>query len=166
MKIKIWSLAALIVVLIGAAIWWIMAAQEKAEPPLDRTEELEKARINEFFSELDRIYGFLSTTEDGSLQLFLKIDEALREGELTGSLLVMADTGDESKPYEERTYDIVGITDGKMVEIFTNDEGKQVKMIGNFHGDATEFDVSFWQTDEKLIFRAVTEEEYVEKIGR
>ena len=164
-KFKYWELTVLIVLLIGTAVWW--ATSQVKDPTnntdsLDRSEEIEKARLNNFFTELDRIYGYLYTSEDESIQLFIKIDEALHQGELTGSLLMMVNTD----PYEETSYVLNGITDGLMVQFFTSVDGKETKLEGNFHEDALSFDLSFWTTDIKLPFNAVTEEEFEMKTQR
>ena len=124
------------------------------------SEEKEKNRIKKFFSELDSVYGYLYSTENGSFQLFLKIDEALLQGELTGSLLMMTSTGNKNNSYEETRYVLNGITDGQMVRFFTTVDGKETRLKGNFHEAATGFDLSFWTTNQKLSFHAVTEEEF------
>ncbi|MFS0645900.1 hypothetical protein [Siminovitchia sp. 179-K 8D1 HS] len=141
---------------------YVKAIQEELQTAIDQSEEKEKDRLNKFFSDLESVYGYLYSADNGSFQLFIKIDEALRQGELTGSLLMMADTGNENNPYEETRYVLNGITDGHMVEFFTTVNGKAVKLEGNFH-EATGFDLSFWTTDEKLSFHEVTEEEFNQK---
>ncbi|MFT4413944.1 hypothetical protein ACLM5H_08800 [Fredinandcohnia humi] len=70
---------------------------------------------------------------------------------------MMDDTGEELK---ETRYGLNGITDGLMVKFFTTVNGKETKLEGNFHEGATEFNLSFWTTDKKLSFHAVTEEEF------
>ena len=134
---------------------YVKAIQQELQIAIDQSEEKENDRLNKFFSELDSIYGYLYSAEDGSFQLFLKIDEAYHQGELEGSLIMMVDN-----PYEEVWYELNGITDGLMVEFFTTVDGKETKLKGNFHEDATSFDLSFWTTDEKLSFHAVTEKEF------
>jgi hypothetical protein len=124
------------------------------------SEQKEKERLKKFFSDLDSVYGYLYYTENEAFQLFIKIDEALLEGELTGSLLMMVHMGDKNKPYEETRYVLNGVTDGHMVEVFTQVDGKETKLEGNFHEGATGFDLSFWTTNQKLSFHAVTEEEF------
>ncbi|MBS4177712.1 hypothetical protein [Lederbergia citrea] len=156
-KLKFWGVAVLIGLLIGAAIWLISLQQERA---LDRSEEKEKNRIRTFFSELNSVYGYLYTKENGKYQLFLEIDEALLQGELSGSLLMMADTGNKNNPYEETRYVLNGITDGHMVEFFTTVDGQKTKLEGNFIGATVGLNLSFWTTDQKLTFKAVTEEEF------
>lgn len=89
------------------------------------SEQKENNRIKKFFSDLDSVYGYLYSTENGQFQLFVKIDVALLEGELTGSLLVMDHTGNKNNPYEETRYVLNGVTDGHMVEFFTNVDGKK-----------------------------------------
>lgn len=117
-------------------------------------EENENKRIRNFFSDLRSVYGYLYTAQDNSFQLFVKIDEALLEGELTGFLLIMDDKGKESK------FVLNGVTDGRLVKFYTTVDGKTTKLVGNFHEGATGFNLSFWTTDQKLSFHAVTEEEY------
>lgn len=139
---------------------YVKAIQQELQTAIDQSEKKEKDRLNKFFSDRESVYGYLYSTENGSFQLFIKIDEALREGELTGSLLMMAETGNENNPYEETSYVLNGITDGNMVEFFTTVNGKAVKLEGNFHEAVAGFNLSFWTTDEKLSFHAVTEEEF------
>ncbi|MDQ6596263.1 hypothetical protein E2K98_23605 [Bacillus salipaludis] len=115
-------------------------------------EENENKRIRYFFSNLRSVYGYLYTAQDDSFQLFVKIDEALLEGELTGYLLMMDDKGKESR------YVLNGVTDGRLVKFFTTVDGKTTKLEGKFHEGATGFDLSFWTTDQKLSFHAVTKE--------
>jgi hypothetical protein len=117
-------------------------------------EENEKKQRRQFFTELRSVYGYLHTNEDGSFQLFIKIDEALLQGELSGSLLMISDKGIETR------YALNGVTDGNMVRFFTTVDGKTTKLEGHFHEGVAGFDLSFWTTDKKLRFRAVTEEEY------
>src|SRR5690606_22093406 len=116
--------------------------------------------LRTFFSELNRVYGYLHSAEDGTYQLFLNIDEALLQGEVSGSLLVMTETGSESNPYEEVKYEVNGITDGHMLKLFTIVEGQETKLEGNFIENASRFELSFWSTDQKLIFHSVTEDEF------
>ncbi|CAM3938638.1 hypothetical protein [Mesobacillus zeae] len=139
---------------------YVKAIQQELESAIYHSEEKEKSRIRKFFSELDSVYGYLYFEENEPFQLFLTVDESTLEGDVSGSLLMMTDTGDKNKPYEETKYEVVGITDGLMLELFTTVDGRKTKVKGNFHGDATEFDLSFWTTDQKLPFHAVTEEEF------
>ncbi|RDU37329.1 hypothetical protein DRW41_05635 [Neobacillus piezotolerans] len=139
---------------------YVKDIQQEFETAVYHSEEKENKRLRKFFSDLNHIYGFLYTSENGSYQLFLKIDEALLEGELTGSLLLMADTGTPNNSYEETNYALNGITDGQMLEFYTNVDGKQTKLKGTFHGDAAAFDLSFWLSEDRLPFKAVMEEEY------
>ncbi|USK87489.1 hypothetical protein [Peribacillus asahii] len=139
---------------------YVKALQQGLQMAIYHSEEKEKNRLRKFFSDLDSVYGYLYSTENGSFQLFIKIDEALLQGELTGSLLMMTDTGSKTNPYEETRYALNGITDGLMVRFFTTVDGKETKLEGNFHEGATRFDLSFWTTDQKLSFHAVTEEEF------
>lgn len=120
------------------------------------TEEREKKQRREFFTELRSIYGYLYSDNDGSFRLFIKIDEALLEGEMTGSLLMVDDKGNET------SYALNGITDGSKVRFYTTVNGKTTKLEGRFHESATEFDLSFWKTDQKLLFHAVTEDEFIQ----
>ncbi|WHY92951.1 hypothetical protein QNK12_05510 [Neobacillus cucumis] len=115
-------------------------------------EENENKRIRNFFSDLRSVYGYLYTAQDNSFQLFVKIDEALLEGELTGFLLIMDDKGKESR------FVLNGVTDGRLVKFYTTVDGKTTKLEGKFHEGATGFDLSFWKTDQKLSFHAVTKE--------
>lgn len=117
-------------------------------------EEKEKKRLKEFFSELRQIYGYLHNSTDGSYQLFIKVDEALLEGELTGTLSMRTDTG------EETVYALNGITDGHMLKFHTTVDGKEVKMTGYFHEGAQSFDLTFWKTNQKLTFNEVTEKQF------
>ncbi|OCA87911.1 hypothetical protein A8F94_08755 [Bacillus sp. FJAT-27225] len=123
------------------------------------TESKENEQIRQFFSDLNSMYGYLSFSGEEH-QLFIKIDEALQQGELSGSLLIMTDTGDANTPYKGTTYNLNGITDGKIVEFYTNVDGKDVKLEGEFQGDATSFTLSFWTTGEILSFTAIREEEF------
>jgi hypothetical protein len=124
------------------------------------SEEKENNRVRKFFSDLRNVYGYLHTPESGSYQLFIQIDEALLEGELTGSLLMLTNTGNENPPYVETRYDLNGVTDGMKVKFFTSVDGKETKLEGDFHEGATRFDLSFWTTNEKVMFHALTEEEF------
>ncbi|MCJ8007122.1 hypothetical protein ACFFF5_06410 [Lederbergia wuyishanensis] len=134
--------------------------QEELQVAIDESEEKFKSFIRTFFSELKSIYGYLYTAENGEYQLFVKIDEALLEGELSGSLLMMQQTGEKNNPYEEIRYELNGITDGHMLQFYTTVDGKSTKMKGNFHGDASSFDLSFWEANQKLTFNAVTKEQF------
>ena len=139
---------------------YVKAIQQELQMAIYHSEEKEKNRLRKFFSDLDSVYGYLYSTENGSFQLFIKIDEALLQGELTGSLLMMTNTGIKENPYEETIYALNGITDGLMVRFFTTVDEKETKLEGNFHEGATRFDLSFWTTNQKLSFHAVTEEEF------
>ncbi|MHC0038741.1 hypothetical protein [Pseudoneobacillus sp. C159] len=136
--------------------------QQKLDMAIYHSEEKEKSRRREFFSKLRSVYGYIYTAEDESFQLFVKMDEALPQGELAGSLLMVAATGDKDNRYKETRYDFSGITDGMMMELFTSVDEEETKLEGNFHKDATGFDLSFWTTNDKLSFQAVTEEEFRE----
>ena len=125
-KLKYWGLAVIAALLIGVGVWWASSQVKNTanhSDTVDRSEEIEKNRLNKFFSELETIYGYFYSADDESLQLFIKIDEALLEGELTGSLFMMADTGS----YEETSYVLNGITDGLMVQFFTIVDEKDTK---------------------------------------
>ncbi|RHW41434.1 hypothetical protein D1B31_06815 [Neobacillus notoginsengisoli] len=139
---------------------FVEAKQEELQNAIYHSEEKEKNRIRGFFSELKSVYGYLSSSDDESYQLFLKIDEALLEGELTGSLLVMNKVRGGGNLYKERKYELNGITDGRIVRFYTNVEGKETKLEGNFLDSAAKFNLSFWKTAEKLTFHAVTEDKY------
>jgi len=164
-KLTWWGVAVLTGVLIVVAIWCARVTWEDrndaVNTALDQSEEKENTRLKTFFSELKSVYGYLYSTENGKFQLFIKIDEALLQGELAGSLLIMeVDTEDKNNPYEERRYVLNGITDGHMVKFITTVDGKKATLEGHFIKGATSFDLSFWKTDEKLVFNAVTEEEF------
>lgn len=162
-KLTYWGIALFIGLLVVLAFWWVKAEEKDRKEPLDQSEQIEKERLNDFFTELHHVYGYLYTAENESLQLFLKIDEALREGELSATLLMMETTGDKSNSYKETKYTLNGITDGLMVEFFTTVDGEPTKLKGNFHEGAASFDLSFWTTDQKLLFREVTEEEFKQR---
>ncbi|MBS4196326.1 hypothetical protein [Lederbergia citri] len=134
--------------------------QQELQIAIYHSEEKLNNFLRTFFSELRSVYGYLYSTENGKYQLFLKIDEALLEGELSGSLLMMVDTGNEKIPYEEDTYELNGITDGHMLKLYTTVDGKKIKLEGNFHEDVSSFDLSFWATNQKLTYHAVTKEEF------
>lgn len=134
--------------------------QEELEFAIYHSEEKEKNRLRKFFADLKGAYGYLYSSKNESYQLFIKIDEALLQGELSGNLLMMANTGDKNQPYEETKYQWNGITDGIMVELFTIVDGKETKLEGNFLGDASSFDLTFWKSNQRLPFHAVTEEEF------
>ncbi|MFJ8248064.1 hypothetical protein [Peribacillus asahii] len=142
---------------------YVKALQQDLQMAIYHSEEKEKNRLRKFFSDLDSVYGYLYSAENGSFQLFVKIDEALLQGELTGSLLMMTDTGSKTNPYEETRYVLNGITDGLIVRFFTTVDGKETKLEGNFHNGATGFNLSFWTTNQSLSFQAVTEEEFKRK---
>lgn len=132
--------------------------QQELLTAIDQQEEKFINRINKFFTEIEKVHGYLSTTEDGSYLLFIKIDEALREGELTGSLLMMENTENN---VVETTYDFNGITDGLMLKFYTTVDGKTTQLEGDFHDEiASGFDLSIWTSNERLPFIAITEEEF------
>lgn len=124
------------------------------------TEYDEKIRWKQFTVALKRNYGYLYAEKNGTYQLFLKVDEVLFGGELSGSLFVMNANGDSHKPYKETRYVMNGITDGNMVEFFPTVNGKSTKLGGHFLKDATGLDLLFWITGEQLRFHAVTEKEF------
>jgi hypothetical protein len=138
----------------------VKAIQEELEFAIYHSEEKENNRLRKFFADLKSVYGYLYSSENESFQLFIKIDEALLQGELTGSLLMINQTEDKNHPYKETKYHLNGITDGLMLELYTNVDGKETSLIGNFHSDASSFDVSFWKTNQNISFHAVTEEEF------
>jgi hypothetical protein len=141
----------------------IKALQKDLETAIYHAEEKENNRLRNFFTDLKSVYGYLYSNENDTFQLFINIDEALLQGEIFGSLLLMNHNGDKKNRYQETKYHFNGITDGIMVEIFTLVDGKETSMTGNFHGDASSFDLSFWKSDQKLSFQAVTEEEFHQK---
>ncbi|CEG25464.1 hypothetical protein [Bacillus sp. B-jedd] len=141
----------------------MQAKQEKFEYLLYHSEEKEKNRIREFFSDLRSVYGYLASREDESALLFLKIDEALLEGEISGSLLVKEKAANGNNAYKETEYEVNGITDGQIIELFTKIEGKETKLEGNFLEGAAKFDLSNWPSGEKLVFQAVTKEAYKQR---
>lgn len=158
-------MAVLTGVLIVVAIWCARVTWEDRNDALntalDQSEEKEKTRLKTFFSEMKSVYGYLYSTENGKFQLFIKIDEALLQGELAGSLLMMeVDTEDKNNSYEESRYVVNGITDGHMVKFITTVDGKKTTLEGHFIKSATSFNLSFWKTDEKLVFNAVTEKQF------
>ncbi|WP_043930648.1 hypothetical protein [Bacillus sp. EB01] len=123
-------------------------------------EKNEKDRIREQLTEIRNVYGYLHTPLDGDQLLFIKIDEALLEGELSASLLIVSDTGNAGTPYEETNYALNGITDGNMLELYTYVDGKRFRLKGDFNNEATSLTLSLWTTEKKLDFYAVTEEEF------
>jgi hypothetical protein len=141
----------------------IKALQKDLEKAIYHAEEKENNRLRNFFTDLRSVYGYLYSRENETFQLFIKIDEALLQGEISGSLLLMNHNGDKTNRYDETKYDFNGITDGIMVEIFTLVDGKETSMKGSYHEDASSFDLYFWKSDQKLSFQAVTEEEFHQK---
>jgi hypothetical protein len=141
----------------------IKALQKDLETAIYHAEEKENNRLRNFFTDLRSVYGYLYSNENDTFQLFINIDEALLQGEISGSLLLMNHNADKTNRYQETKYQFNGITDGIMVEIFTLVDGKETSMTGNFHGDASSFDLSFWKDGQKLSFQAVTEEEFHQK---
>jgi hypothetical protein len=139
----------------------VKAFQQVLQMAIYHSEEKENNRLRNFFADLKNVYGYLYSMENESFQLFIKIDEALLQGELSGNLLMMADTGDINNPYKETRYVLNGITDGLMLKLLTNVDGKETRLIGNFHNSATSFNLSFWKNNQKLTFHAVTEEEFI-----
>jgi hypothetical protein len=142
---------------------YIVALQDNLENAIYHAEKKEQDRLREFFSAFNHAHGYLYSEEDASFQLFLKVDEALLEGEVTGSLLVMEKTGNENDPYQETTYELNGITDGVILELYTTVDGKSTKLEGDFHESAASFELSFWKTEKKLLFQVVTEGEFNQK---
>ncbi|MBN6886429.1 hypothetical protein ACUXCC_001105 [Cytobacillus horneckiae] len=115
--------------------------QQELQIAIDQMEEKEKNRLKKFFSDLNSIYGFLYSRANDSYQLLLTINEATLEGEVAGTLLMMTNKGRGNNSYEETSYDLNGITDGLMVELFTTVDGKKTKLEGNFHEGASGFDL-------------------------
>lgn len=151
----IWGIAVLVFVLAVLVIWWIQSSQKEVE---DNAEYEEQERIRSFFTELRQDNGFLYTGEEESF--FLQFDEALLEGELTGSLLIIEHTDDNASQDIETNYQINGITDGHILELYTTVDGESVKLTGQFHDGADRFELFFWMREDPLLFRAVTEEEF------
>ncbi|MFC4620405.1 hypothetical protein ACFO4N_17025 [Camelliibacillus cellulosilyticus] len=142
----------------------VKALQNELQIALNKLEEMEQKeneRIDKFFTELNRVYGYLYTAEDNSFQVFMKFEEAVREGDFSGYFLVM--THHKNKPYEETKYKVTGITDGNMIEAFTTVKGIEAKLKGHFHGSVKNFDLSFWTTEKQLVFHAVTEDEFTQR---
>ncbi|WP_071461518.1 hypothetical protein [Bacillus massilinigeriensis] len=133
--------------------------QDEAKRANYNEEQFFNHHLDTFFSELDRTFGYLYARKNESLQLLLKIDEWTREGDVSGSLLVST-RSDNKKPYEETKYEVVGITDGSILQLYTKVDGKETRLIGHFHGNASKLELSFWKTKHRLIYRAVTEEEF------
>ncbi|ALC89128.1 hypothetical protein AM500_04475 [Bacillus sp. FJAT-18017] len=123
-------------------------------------EKNEKDQIRQQFAGIHNVYGYLHNPLDGNQLLFIKIDEALLEGELSASLLIVSDTGNAGTPYKETKYVLNGITDGNMLELYTYVDGQRFRLKGNFNDMATSVNLSLWTTGEKLDFHAVTEEEF------
>lgn len=136
---------------------YVQTIEEELQMANEELENKEYERLNKFFSEFTSVYGYLYAEEDVPFQLFMEVDEANFEGDVTVSLLMMDDSGDH---YEEREYELNGITDGHILELYAIVDGKEVKLEGNFHGDASSFKLSFWTTDKLLTFHAVTEQEF------
>lgn len=137
--------------------------QDEAKEADYNEEQYFNQHADSFFSELDRTFGYLYSEKEEPFQLLLTIDEWTREGDVSGSLLMRTRKSDHNKPYTETRYEMVGITDGSMLQLYTTVDGKKTKLTGHFHGDASQFELSFWETDRPLIFHAVTEEEFKTK---
>lgn len=146
--------------------YYVQLIEQELEKALYHAESKEKARVRTFFDELNRIEGFFSSAKDDSFQLYIQLDEALYEGELSGSLLLMLSTGEEASPYKEITYELHGITDGLMVQFFTMVDEEAMTLEGHFHEDDYRFEVSFWLSDQSLTFYPVKEEEFYEKYNQ
>lgn len=134
--------------------------QEQLDIAVYHSEKKEKDRIQKFFNDLRSKYGFLYRSDDESFQVFIKIDEAYLEGELSGTLTLMEKIDGQENPYKETKYEINGITDGLMINLYTTVDGKTVKMEGNFPNGADSFLLTFWMTEKEIMFLSVTEEEY------
>jgi len=135
--------------------------QDDLETAIYHSENKEKERLKEFFSELNRVYGYLSSEENETFQVFFQVDEALLEGAVMGSLLLMEKSEDGS--YKETNYEVNGITDGLMIRLYTTVDGESTKLEGRFLESSQSFEISFWLTDKKLTFHVVTEDEYHER---
>ncbi|MBC5635297.1 hypothetical protein H8S33_00530 [Ornithinibacillus sp. BX22] len=151
----VWGIVVLVVVLAVLIIWWIQSPQKEAE---DNSEYEEQERIRDFFTELRQHGGYLYTGEEELF--FLNFNEALLEGELTGNLLIIEHTDDKNNPYKETSYQVNGITDGHILELYTTVDGESVELAGQFHDGAERLELSFWMTEDQLMFHAVTEEEF------
>lgn len=157
---KIWGIAVLLVVLCVMVIWWVQGNEKEETQEEYNAEYEEQVRIRNFFTELREQYGYLYSSEEESFHLFIKIDEALLEGEIAGSLLVREQLDDGT--YKETSYDVNGITDGHMIRLHTTVDGESTKLEGAFREGAKRFELSFWLAEEQLEFHAVTEEEFKE----
>jgi len=135
--------------------------QDDLETAIYHSEKKEKDRLKKFFSEVNRVYGYLSSEENETFQVFFQVDEALLEGEVMGSLLLMEKSEDGS--YKETNYEVNGITDGLMIRLYTTVDGESTKLEGRFLESSQSFELSFWLTDKKLTFHVVTEDEYHER---
>ncbi|WP_010098897.1 hypothetical protein [Ornithinibacillus scapharcae] len=139
------------------------AIQADLDDALYHMEKKEKDRIAKFVSDFTSVYGYLYAEDNKPYQLFLRIDEALLQGEVTAELLLMERTEDENQPYKETRYPMNGISDGLILKLYTDVDGVSTLLEGRFHDSVESFDLSFWLTDEKLLFREVTEEEFNQK---
>jgi len=135
--------------------------QDELETAIYHSEKKEKDRLKKFFSEFNSVYGYLSSEENETFQVFFQVDEALLEGEVMGSLLLMEKLEDGS--YKETNYEVNGITDGLMIRLYTTVDGESTKLEGRFLESSQSFEISFWLTDKKLTFHVVTEDEYHER---
>lgn len=119
-------------------------------------EENEQKQIREFFSKLRNVYGYLHSDINDKMKLFIKIDEALLEGELTGSLTIIDKEGKETK------YNFNGITDGNKLRFYTKVNNKETKLEGKFYNGVERFDLTYWETNKKMMFRSITEKEFTQ----
>ena len=141
----------------------LQAEQTALEQAVESTDEdaeyKEKNRLKHFFEKLNNVYGFVYASEDNHLQLFIKIDEALLEGEVSGLLTVTEWDADE-QTYQEKVYEANGITDGRMLEWFVEKEEESVKLEGSIQEEARWLELSYWNADQPLDYIAVTKDEY------
>ncbi len=130
--------------------------EEELEAFLYDYEYKEQQRIKAFFDLLRSKYGYIHIEEDRSLMIFIQFHEALYEGELSGSMLVLNKSG---SALQEEEYEINGITNGKSLTLFAPVDGKSVKLEGEFSDNLKNIRLSFWLTREKLEFHEADREE-------
>ncbi|WP_027725136.1 hypothetical protein [Tuberibacillus calidus] len=131
------------------------AFKEDWEQTVYVAEQKENERLDRFFSDLRKVYGYLYAPDNSQEWLFLKVEEALREGEWSCTLQVV-----EKKPHRTTTYHLNGITDGLMAKLYTTVDGKSVTLEGKFRNVAKDLELTYWKTGETVHFQAVNETEY------
>ncbi|MGE6630612.1 hypothetical protein [Bacillus sp. NPDC077027] len=134
---------------------------------LEYTAEFRQDQYRRNFTEkFNAAYGYIYTAQDGSYQLFLTIDEALREGEWSGSLLVTTVPGVDCKPYKETTYEAFGLANGYTFHMFTDplvkDMQKSIK--GTVDAEAKVIEIPFWKKGGMLKLKVVTEKQYKKQV--